>query len=62
LATNILQPTGGILLALFAGWVMQKKITEEELQLPKHWFSIWRILIRYVAPTGILIIFITSLF
>ncbi len=62
LATNILQPTGGILLALFSGWVMHKKITEEELQLPNKWYSIWRVLIRYIAPTGIIIIFISALF
>lgn len=61
LATNILQPTGGFLLALFAGWIMHKKITDDELQLPKKWFAIWRVLIRYVAPIAILIIFITAL-
>jgi NSS family neurotransmitter:Na+ symporter len=61
LATNILQPTGGILFALFAGWIMHKKITADELQLPKKWYAIWRILIRYVAPIGIVIIFVSAL-
>ena len=61
LATNILQPTGGILFALFSGWIMHKKITTDELQLPKKWYAIWRILIRYVAPIGIVIIFISAL-
>lgn len=61
LSTNILQPTGGILFALFAGWVMHKKITTEELQLPSKWYAIWRILIRYIAPLGIFIIFIAAL-
>jgi neurotransmitter:Na+ symporter, NSS family len=62
LATNILQPTGGILIALFAGWVMHKKITAEELQLPEKLYTLWRLLIRYVAPLGILIIFIAAVF
>lgn len=61
LATNILQPTGGILFALFAGWIMHKKITAEELQLPCKMYTIWRILIRYIAPMGILIIFIAAI-
>jgi len=61
LATNILQPIGGILFAVFAGWVMQKNITAEELQLPQGWFNVWLTLIRYVAPLGIVIIFLAAL-
>lgn len=62
LATNILQPIGGICIAIFAGWVMHKTITREELMLPKIGYTVWRILIRYLAPIGILAIFVATIF
>lgn len=62
LATNILQPIGGFLFAIFAGWVMTKKSTQEELQFSKGWlYNAWHFLIRYVAPLGILVVFISAL-
>ncbi|MDQ2993705.1 MAG: sodium-dependent transporter [Pseudomonadota bacterium] len=60
LATNILQPIGGIGFAIFAGWIMHKLVTKEELMLPKSAYAIWRFLIRYMAPLGIMAIFVAS--
>lgn len=59
LPMDIFLPLGGLGFAIFAGWVMRKGFTQEEL--PKGIYPLWRFLIRYVAPIGILVIFITSI-
>jgi len=61
LTSNILLPLGGVLIAVFAGWVMHEKISSEELMVSTHWcggkcYAIWRILIRYLSPTAIIVV------
>lgn len=53
LAINILLPLGGMLIAIFAGWVVPAAITRVELATSAAGFRLWRILLRYVAPLGI---------
>lgn len=61
LVTNILLPTGGLFFAIFAGWVMSKESTQEELNFPHSWlYFSWRFLVRFIAPIGILLIFINA--
>ncbi len=63
LATNIpidiILPIGGIGFAIFAGWIMQKTASREEVH-PSVYQS-WRLLVRYIAPLGIFIVFVGSL-
>lgn len=62
LATNILQPIGGLLFAIFAGYIMSKAATKAQLQFTWGWvYAVWRFLIRYIAPVGIIIIFVDAL-
>lgn len=62
LATNIMLPIGGLLFSIFAGWIMTKKSTKEDLQLPRPWlFNSWHFLIRYIAPIAIIIVFIDAI-
>lgn len=60
--TNILLPIGALLFCIFAGWVMNEKHVEEELDSssPALYFA-WRFAIRYLCPLCILIILITTL-
>lgn len=58
--TNILLPLGGLGFALFAGWVMSKKTTFEELKIKPFLFNIWLYLIRYIAPIGIILVVVDS--
>ena len=63
LVTNIMQPLGGLAFSLFAGWYMDKKITQSELQFKNPWvYNSWRFLTRYVAPIAIIIIMLGALF
>ncbi len=63
LPTNILLPIGAFLFCIFAGWVMKEPDVREELHSESPWlYASWRATIRYVAPIGILIVFITNFF
>ena len=59
LAANWMLPVGGLGIALFAGWVLDKKVTVEELGLvdaagrPTIYYKLWRVFIRYLAPAAI---------
>ena len=60
--TDIILPIGGLGFALFAGWIMKKRATRSELSLTRPFiYHAWRFLVRYVAPAGILIIFLGSI-
>ncbi|MDH5534982.1 MAG: sodium-dependent transporter [Betaproteobacteria bacterium] len=56
LTSNIMLPLGGLLMVVFAGWVMQRSSVSEELQLGDAGFRLWRIVARYVAPAAIILI------
>jgi NSS family neurotransmitter:Na+ symporter len=61
-ATDIFLPIGGLAFAVFAGWVMKKKDTESELSNARRGiYCLWRILIRYIAPIGVVLVLISPL-
>jgi neurotransmitter:Na+ symporter, NSS family len=62
LTANIMLPLGGLFIAIFAGWFMKQSSTTEELaiQQPIFYYG-WRILIRYITPTAIVIVFLKGL-
>lgn len=59
LTANILLPIGGLFIAIFAGWAVSKNNSEEELviRVPFFYF-VWRLLIRYITPLAIIIVFL----
>lgn len=58
LTANIMLPLGGLLIALFAGWVMKQSSSSGELALGNGFvFKSWLFLIRYITPTAIIIVF-----
>ena len=56
ITADLMLPAGGILIAVFAGWIVKKQESAQELELGSY-FCYWRILIRYVAPLSVFIIF-----
>ncbi|MGD8497716.1 MAG: sodium-dependent transporter [Chromatiales bacterium] len=60
LTSNILLPLGGLLIALFAGWLMSKRSVRDELGLEAGWFAVWLLVLRYVAPVAVLIVFLNA--
>ena len=61
LTTAILLPLGGLLMTIFAGWVMKSSHVEDELGLSSWAYRIWRFLIRYMTPFAIIAIFLFML-
>ncbi|WP_456450165.1 sodium-dependent transporter [Hydrogenimonas sp.] len=52
---SILLPLGGLLIAIFVGYVLQKDRVYSALEheMGKTYFNIWRFSIRYVAPVAL---------
>ncbi|HDY81972.1 MAG TPA: sodium-dependent transporter [Halieaceae bacterium] len=58
-STQILLPVGGLLIAVFAGWVVKKEATRDELtSLNAVAYEVWHFLIRFVVPPAVLVIFV----
>jgi NSS family neurotransmitter:Na+ symporter len=60
LSINIMLPLGGLLIVFFAGWVMCRNSSADELGGAGTIYKLWRILARYVAPVGILFVFLKA--
>ena len=61
LTSNVMLPLGGLLIAVFAGWLMERKATMEELDIHDHMhigYRLWRVMVRYVAPVAVAIVFL----
>jgi NSS family neurotransmitter:Na+ symporter len=62
LTSDLMLPIGGLLVATFAGWVMRSADSEAELEMGEgSGYQVWRFLIRYVAPTGVAIVFLSAI-
>jgi NSS family neurotransmitter:Na+ symporter len=58
-SNQILLPVGGLLIAVFTGWVMTKQATRDELtSLNAMTYELWHFLIRFVVPPALLVIFV----
>jgi NSS family neurotransmitter:Na+ symporter len=58
---NFFLPINAFLIAIFAGWIMSRKATLEELGMTDGLaYAYWRFILRYVAPVAFGVIFYTS--
>ena len=61
-AGQIAMPVGGILAAVFAGWVAPRAVMRAELPgLNDFFFRLWRLIVRYVAPIGVSLVLVLGL-
>lgn len=59
LVTNILLPFGALAFAIFAGWRLNKTTAKNAIVIKsKLGFKLWQVLVRYIAPIGIVVLFI----
>ncbi|MBV7315114.1 sodium-dependent transporter [Shewanella sp. NIFS-20-20] len=59
--TTLMMPLCSIFVAIFVGWILPKAITASELdgaQYPSA-YRLWSVLIRFVAPIGLVIVFVS---
>ncbi len=62
LTANILLPLGGLLIAAFAGWVLSRAASVDELDMGDGLaYRLWRVLIRYVAPLAVALVFLNAI-
>jgi NSS family neurotransmitter:Na+ symporter len=62
LTANFMLPLGGLTVALFAGWIMSRASTLDELHTGDGLlFRSWRMVVRYVSPLGVLLVFMSGL-
>ncbi len=60
LTSNVMLPLGGLIIAVFAGWIMCRNSTADELGGAGNMYKLWRVLTRYVAPVGILFVLLKA--
>ena len=63
IVVNLMMPIGGILVAVFAGWLMKRQYSLDELYggRPTPGYTAWRFLVRYLAPLVLVGIFVDML-
>ncbi len=58
-SNQILLPLGGLLLAIFVGWVVPRRVSLEELGMRDGpLFGLWCFLLRFLVPFAIFLVFI----
>ncbi|MCD7714392.1 MAG: sodium-dependent transporter [Prevotella sp.] len=65
LVAKVIMPLCAIVTCLFLGWVVEKNVLRDELTnggtLRQPLFGFYRLLVRYIAPAGIAIIFLNGM-
>jgi NSS family neurotransmitter:Na+ symporter len=54
-------PLGGLLMALFVGYVVKKSIVERELNANQKLVEFWFIIIKVLSPLLLILIFIQGI-
>lgn len=62
ITSNIMLPLGGLFIAIFVGWIMNRQAVQDEMNAEGHpLFSIWRFLLRYISPALIVVVMVATL-
>ncbi|MEM7227618.1 MAG: sodium-dependent transporter [Planctomycetota bacterium] len=62
LASNWMLPLGGFFIAIYAGWFMPKRLRAAEVEgMWPVFFMGWLILVRFVAPTVVILVLLQSI-
>lgn len=61
-SSTILLPIGGILISLYAGWILNRKVIAKQIEgTPRIIISVLLVCLKFVAPIGITLVFISGL-
>ena len=62
LTSNLMLPAGGVCMAIFAGWVMSKHMSQAELNMNSEvGYSLWYASIRVIAPIAVSIVLLHAI-
>jgi neurotransmitter:Na+ symporter, NSS family len=59
LASNFIMPIGGLLTAVFVGWILKTKEKAPEIKGGEgafHFYGLWNILMKYIVPVALVIV------
>ncbi|WP_331344048.1 sodium-dependent transporter [Cellvibrio sp. UBA7661] len=63
IATNIMLPLGGVLIALFVGWKLRDHhILHELVSEPPRLIRWWRPVLKFISPIAVLVVLINGIF
>lgn len=60
LTSKFMLPIAGLAAIVFAGWIMNQEGVRQELGLSGASWSLWQFIAKFVAPIGVIIVFITT--
>jgi NSS family neurotransmitter:Na+ symporter len=64
-ASNFMLPIGGLLIAIYTGFILDKKISKAEITEDGSGyltiFNIWFFTIRFIAPVLVFVVFLTKI-
>ena len=60
LTANVMLPMGGLFIGIFAAWLMREASSRDELNTHDWIYKIWRILLRYITPIAVIIVFLKA--
>ena len=62
MVSDLMLPLGGLLIAIFAGWVMKEPRIRKEVSI-QHFglYMVWRALVRVFAPLAVLAVFVNTI-
>ncbi|MBY4675408.1 sodium-dependent transporter [Marinobacterium arenosum] len=62
LTANWMMPLGGLMMAIFCGWVLSRETTIDEMGMGKGLlYKAWLFTLRYVSPIAIIVVFLNAL-
>ncbi len=62
ITANYMLPLGGLLIAVFVGWFMRHNRVQLEAGIGSYFlFELWYFALRFIAPAGVVLIFLHSL-
>lgn len=61
LTFNLMLPLGGLFIAIFAAWLMREASSRDELDTDDWIYKLWQILLRYVTPVAVIIVFLKAI-
>jgi NSS family neurotransmitter:Na+ symporter len=61
LTSNMMLPIGGLVVAIFVGWMLKSEVSEQELNSNPLTYTIWRFCIRWITPVAVCAVFLNLL-
>ena len=60
LTANLMLPLGGLLIALFSGWLMKSESSRAEFAMASWSYRAWWMVIRYISPLVVIMVFVNA--